>query len=56
VVQRADCVSVRPAEEIDPAYAAALRQAVAGGVKVAAVGCRLGPDGITVDKLLPVVL
>lgn len=56
VVQRADCVSVRPAEEIDPAYAAALRRAVAGGVKVAAIGCTLGPMGITVDKLLPVVL
>ena len=54
MVQRADCTSFRPAERIDPAYAAALRSAVAAGVQVVALGCTLSQQGITVDRTLPI--
>lgn len=47
---------VRPADEIDPAYGAALRAAAASGVKVWALGCRLSPRGIAPCGLLPVEL
>jgi sugar fermentation stimulation protein A len=56
MVQRADCRTFRPAEDIDPEYAAALRLAVAAGVQVVALGCSLTKDGITVDRRLPVVV
>ncbi len=48
--------AVRPAEEIDAAYAQALRAAVAGGVEVLAYGTRLDPQGIVIDRRLPVLL
>lgn len=47
---------VRPADEIDPAYGAALRTAVASGVKVWALACRLSPRGIAPCGFLPVEL
>lgn len=47
---------VRPADEIDPAYGTALRTAVASGVKVWALGCRISPRGIAPCGLLPVEL
>ncbi|WP_260962639.1 DNA/RNA nuclease SfsA [Pseudomonas citri] len=48
--------AVRPAEEIDPLYAAALRDAVAAGVEVLAYGVTLTPTQIRVDRPLPVLL
>ncbi|MGN8252091.1 DNA/RNA nuclease SfsA [Pseudomonas sp. SMV7] len=48
--------AVRPAEEIDAAYAQALRDAVADGVEVLAYGTRLNPEGIVIDRRLPVLL
>lgn len=48
--------AVRPAEEIDPAYAAALREAVADGVEVLAYGVRLEGEQIEVDRRLPVLI
>jgi len=48
--------AVRPAEEIDPGYAAALREAVAAGVEVLAYGVSLTPEEIRVDRRLPVLL
>ena len=48
--------AVRPAEEIDPGYAAALREAVAAGVQVLAYGVSLTPDAVVVDRRLEVIL
>lgn len=47
---------VRPADEIDPAYGAALRAAAANGVRVCALGCRISPHGIAPHGLVPVEL
>ncbi|MFZ6050203.1 DNA/RNA nuclease SfsA [Pseudomonas sp. CR3202] len=48
--------SVRPAEEIDPAYAAALREAIAAGVEVMAYGVELTPEEARVYRRLDVRL
>jgi sugar fermentation stimulation protein A len=48
--------AVRPAEEIDAAYAAALREAVAAGVEVLAYGVQLTPEEVRVDRRLEVHL
>ncbi len=56
MVQRADCTTFKPAQDIDPVYAAALRSAIMAGVKVVALGCTLTKHGITVDRTLPVVV
>lgn len=44
--------AVRPAEEIDPGYAVALREAVAAGVEVLAYGVQLTPEEIYIDRPL----
>jgi sugar fermentation stimulation protein A len=44
--------AVRPAEEIDPGYAAALREAVAAGVEVLAYGVQLTAEEIFIDRPL----
>ncbi|AIL59989.1 DNA/RNA nuclease SfsA [Pseudomonas alkylphenolica] len=48
--------AVRPAEEIDAAYAQALRAAVADGVEVLAYGTRVDGEQIYIDRALPVLL
>ncbi|WP_458378668.1 DNA/RNA nuclease SfsA [Pseudomonas chlororaphis] len=48
--------AVRPAEEIDPSYAAALREAVASGVEVLAYGVRLTSEEVCIDRRLDVLL
>jgi sugar fermentation stimulation protein A len=48
--------AVRPAEEIDPAYAAALREAVSAGVEVLAYGVELTPEEVRVSRRLDVRL
>jgi sugar fermentation stimulation protein A len=48
--------AVRPAEEIDSAYAVALREAVACGVEVIAYGVRLTHEEMVVDRRLEVLL
>jgi sugar fermentation stimulation protein A len=55
VVQRGDCVRVEPADDIDPAYGAALRAAARAGVALHAVRARVSPRGIRVEDVLPVV-
>ncbi len=47
---------VRPAGEIDPRYAAALRDAVEAGVEVLAYGVELSPREIRLVRPLPVIL
>jgi sugar fermentation stimulation protein A len=48
--------SATTADEIHPAYGAAVRAAVADGVEVLAWGCRIDPAAITLDAPLPVRL
>jgi sugar fermentation stimulation protein A len=48
--------AVRPAEEIDPAYAAALREAVSAGVEVLAYGAAISAQGVQLIKRLDVLL
>ncbi|MNJ75944.1 putative DNA-binding transcriptional regulator [compost metagenome] len=47
--------AVRAAEEIDPAYAAALREAKRAGVEVLAYGAELTPDSISLVRQLEVL-
>lgn len=44
--------AVRPAREIDPAYAAALDDAIAAGVQILAYGVQLTPEEIRIDRPL----
>ncbi len=53
-VLHAGITAVRGADEIDPAYGKALRLAVAAGVRVIALGCRVTPRGIVPTGVLPV--
>ena len=46
--------AVRPAQEIDPGYADALREAVAAGVEVLAYGVKLTPEEVIIDRPLRV--
>ena len=48
--------AVRPADEIDPAFGAALRGAAAAGVRVLALRCRVAAKGIFPAGPLPVYL
>ncbi|RRU94225.1 DNA/RNA nuclease SfsA [Stutzerimonas chloritidismutans] len=48
--------AVRPAEEIDPAYAAALREAQAAGVEVLAYGVDISVEELRITGRLPVLL
>ncbi len=54
--QRGDVDVVAPADAIDPGYGAALRAAAADGVDVFAIGARVSPEGIWVDRRIPVAL
>lgn len=56
VVQRGDCLSVSPAEAIDPAYAQTLRRVAGQGVELLAVRARVGPSRIRMEAMLPVLL
>jgi sugar fermentation stimulation protein A len=56
VVQRGDCQRVECAEEIDPAYAEALRSAANRGVEIRAVRARVKAHEILLEKALPVVV
>lgn len=55
-VQRADVAAVRPADHIDPAFTAALRDAAARGVEVYALGADVDASGIRLSRSLPVAL
>jgi sugar fermentation stimulation protein A len=55
-VNLAEIDAVRPAEEIDPAYAAALREAVSAGVEVLAYGAQITPQEIRLVRRLEVQL
>ena len=56
IVQRGDADSVSPADDIDPEYGKALRQAEAAGVEIHALGARVLHDRIKLERILPVLL
>ena len=55
-VQRSDVVKVRPAHEIDPDYAAALRVAYEAGVRVLALRARISQEQSFLDTAIDVLV
>lgn len=53
-IQRGDAVSVGPADDIDPDYGRLVRQVQAAGVRFIGVSARVEPQGISLQKLVPV--
>ena len=53
LVQREDCDRFQVAEDIDPAYGAALRAAVEAGVEVLCLACQVSLTDITVVRRIP---
>ena len=53
-VQRGDVECVRPADHIDPVYGRTLREALAAGVEVIALGATVSPAGIELERRLAV--
>jgi len=56
VVQRGDCATFRPADEVDPFYGRWLRKAAAVGVEILPYQARVTPRGITLSRRLPLIL
>ena len=56
MVQRGDCVSVSPADAIDPAYGEVLRRVAKEGVELVAVRARVTASSIRLEGTLPVLL
>lgn len=55
LVQRTDCVRVAVAQDLDPTYANAFKDAVDAGVEVMCFACDITPDGITMTDRLPFI-
>ena len=53
VVQRLDCGRFDTAGDLDPAYAAGLIDAAAGGVEILCYGCDIGTDAIRISRPIP---
>ena len=56
IVQREDALRFTPFEEIDPAFAAALRESQRQGVEVHAYRCKVNIDSITISNEIDVKL
>lgn len=56
VIQMADVRCFRPNDATDPAFAAALREAAAGGVEILAMDCQVTPGGIRLRRPVAVEL
>lgn len=56
LVQRNDCDHFRVAADIDPAYAVALAEARTRGVEAFCHACDVTPDGIRIDRPLPLAI
>lgn len=55
-IQRMDAETFRPADDVDPAYGKALRQAVDAGVEILAYDVHVDLQGIRLNRRLPVHL
>ena len=55
-INRSDCDSFGPAEEIDPEYGRLLRKAHGAGVELLAYSANVSPTQVTADKPIPIVL
>ena len=56
LVQRSDADRFAPADDIDPAYGAALRAACAAGVEALAWRAAVSPAAVSLDRRIPVEL
>jgi sugar fermentation stimulation protein A len=54
VIQRTDCDRIAMAADLDPAYARAFADATARGVEALAWACAISPEGVRLDRPLPV--
>lgn len=55
-VQRSDCEAFVPADDIDPAYGRALREAVEAGVEAYALAASIGPRQVRLHRPLAIEL
>ncbi len=53
VIQRQDCEAFDTAGDIDPVYAAGLREAARAGVEVLCYACEVTPEGVTLARRIP---
>ena len=56
IIQMEDVTDFAPNDVTHPAFGAALREAAAAGVEVAAFNCRVTPDSLEIIGRIPVVL
>ncbi len=56
IIQRSDCQRFRPADEVDPDYAAGLRAAHTAGVEILAYSCHVCETEITLAHPLEITL
>lgn len=56
VIQMADVTDFAPNDATHPAFGAALRQARAAGVNIAAYTCRVTPESLTIDRPVETIL
>ncbi|MGM9662137.1 MAG: DNA/RNA nuclease SfsA [Oscillospiraceae bacterium] len=56
VIQMEDVLDFSPADDIHPAFGAALRQAAAAGVRVEAYDCAVRPEELFIRRAVPVRL
>jgi sugar fermentation stimulation protein A len=54
LIQRADAKSLTFAGDVDPGYVAAFKAATAAGVEAIALRCRVSPEEIAVEKVVPI--
>lgn len=56
IVQRGDCARFSPAADLDPAYAAALSDAVKAGVETLCYDCDITNEEVVLRKALEIIL
>jgi len=56
IIMRTDVNLVTPADSVDAEYGRLLREAVKEGVEVIAYGAKIDPEGMSIDRAIPVLL